>query len=488
METEDCRERQMAIEYEPIKGYANDSEGSVYAQDKYLGIGIDIDNAEKIQDDDEKKLSQLAIQISYPNIVNRGEESPLVPTSTSTNLPLHRQQPPQRLVSLDVFRGLTIALMILVDDVGGLLPAINHSPWNGLTLADYVMPFFLFIVGVSLGLTYKRVSCRVTATRKAILRALKLLILGLFLQGGFFHGIKNLTYGIDIDQMRLMGILQRIAIAYLVAALCEIWLKGDNHATSQLALLRKYQFQWLAASVLAVIYISLLYGLYVPTWQYQIPDSTSSSAPKILSVNCGVRGDTGPACNVIGMIDRKILGIQHLYRKPVFERTKQCSINSPDNGPLPFDAPTWCQAPFEPEGLLSSVMAVVTCLVGLHYGHMIVHFKDHRDRIRLWLIPSSAFLVLGLALDIFGMHINKALYTFSYMCVTAGAAGFLFAGIYLLVDIYGYRRMASVLEWMGKHALIIYILAACNIIPIIIQGFYWKQPQNNILSLIGIGR
>lgn len=45
--------------------------------------------------------------------------------------------------------------MILVDDVGGILPAINHSPWNGLTLADFVMPFFLFIVGVSLALTYK---------------------------------------------------------------------------------------------------------------------------------------------------------------------------------------------------------------------------------------------------------------------------------------------------------------------------------------------
>ncbi|XP_038997406.1 heparan-alpha-glucosaminide N-acetyltransferase-like [Hibiscus syriacus] len=467
----------MAVEYEPIKGYADDSEDSVHAQENLLSIDIDSSNVEKIQDDDDdndEKLNRLALQISGPNTANKADECPLI----------HRR----RLVSLDVFRGLTIVLMILVDDVGGLLPAINHSPWDGLTFADYIMPFFLFIVGVSIGLTYKRVSCRVTATRKAILRALKLLILGLFLQGGFFHGLKNLTYGVDIEQMRLMGILQRIAIAYLVAALCEIWLKGDDHATPQLALLRKYQFQWLAASVLTVIYISLSYGLYVPNWQYQIPDSISSSGAKILSVKCGVRGDTGPACNVVGMIDRTILGIQHLYRKPVFERTKQCSINSPDYGPFPSDAPTWCQAPFEPEGLLSSVMAIVTCLVGLHYGHILVHFKDHRDRIRLWLIPSSAFLVMGLALDIFGMRINKALYSFSYMCVTAGAAGFLLAGIYLLVEIYGYRRATWVLEWMGKHALILYILAACNIIPIIIHGFYWKQPQNNILSLIGIGR
>ncbi|XVF14694.1 hypothetical protein REPUB_Repub09cG0083300 [Reevesia pubescens] len=468
----------MVIEYEAIKGYADEKHPR-----------MNIGNSERMEDpdDDNKELSQLDLQISEPTFANKGEEKgPLIPTS---NLRHHQQpqQPLQRLVSLDVFRGLTIVLMILVDDVGGLIPAINHSPWNGLTLADYVMPFFLFIVGVSLGLTYKRVSCRVTATRRAILRALKLLMLGLFLQGGFFHGINNLTYGVDIQQMRLMGILQRIAIAYVVAAMCEIWLKGDDHVTSELTLLRKYQFQWVAALVFTILYISLLYGLYVPNWEYQIPDATSSSAPKIFAVKCGVRGDTGPACNVVGMIDRKILGIQHLYRKPVFERTKQCSINSPANGPLPSDAPPWCQAPFDPEGLLSSVMAMVTCLVGLHYGHIIVHFKDHRDRIRLWLIPSSAFLILGLALDVFGMRVNKALYTFSYMCVTAGAAGFLFAGIYLLVDIFGYRRTTLVLEWMGKHALIIFVLVACNIMPIIIHGFYWKQPQNNILSLMGIG-
>ncbi|OMO90363.1 hypothetical protein CCACVL1_07399 [Corchorus capsularis] len=425
----------MAIEYEPIKGYYGDES----EQEKHLRNNKNRNAADDNIDDGEKRIGKVALRISEPAIVNKDEEGPLIPISNSSRL-RHQQQPQhpppqqaQRLVSLDVFRGLTIVLMILVDDVGGLFPAINHSPWNGLTLADYVMPFFLFIVGVSLGLTYKRVSCKATATRKTILRALKLLILGLFLQGGFFHGVNHLTFGVDISQMRLMGILQRIAIAYLVAAICEIWLKDDDHVTSELTLLRKYRYQWVVALVLTIIYISLLYGLFVPDWEYQLPMATSSSAPRIFSVKCGVRGDTGPACNVVGMIDRKILGIQHLYSKPVFVRTKQCSINSPDYGPLPSDAPSWCQAPFDPEGLLSSVMAIVTCLVGLHYGHIIVHFKDHRDRLRLWLIPSSALLVLGLALDFSGMHINKALYTFSYMCVTAGAAGLLFAGIYVLV-------------------------------------------------------
>ncbi|KAK1294795.1 hypothetical protein QJS10_CPA16g00734 [Acorus calamus] len=393
----------------------------------------------------------------------------------------------QRLVSLDVFRGITVALMILVDDAGGLFPAISHSPWNGVYLADFVMPFFLFIVGVSLALAYKRVSGRANATKKAVLRAIKLSILGLILQGGYFHGINNLTFGVDMTRIRWMGILQRIAVAYLFAAVCEIWLKCDDDVKSGFSLMRKYRFQMMVALSLTIMYMALLYGLYVPDWEYQISSESSTDSLKTYSVKCGVRGDTGPGCNAVGMIDHKLLGIQHLYRRPIYARTKECSINSPDHGPLPADAPSWCQAPFDPEGILSSVMAIVTCLIGLHFGHVIVHFMDHKDRILQWMIPSTFFVVVGFLLDISGMHVNKVLYTFSYTCVTAGVAGLLFAGTYILVDIYGFRRPTMIFEWMGMHALIIYILAACNIFPILIQGFYWKQPQNNVLSLIGIG-
>ncbi|XP_031256111.1 heparan-alpha-glucosaminide N-acetyltransferase [Pistacia vera] len=443
-------------------------------------------------DNNNHQDSEMVIQISKssPSLKPNDEQDPLILPSSNSKLSHHQHSPPRqpRLASLDVFRGLTVALMILVDDAGGILPAINHSPWNGLTLADFVMPFFLFIVGVSLGLTYKNLSFSTVATRKAVLRALKLFVIGLFLQGGFFHGINDLVYGVDIAKIRWMGILQRIAIAYLVAALCEIWLKANDRVSSVLSLWKKYRFQWATSMVLTAIYLSLLYGLYVPDWQYENPVETSSSAHRIFSVKCGVRGDTGPACNVVGMVDRKIFGVQHLYKKPIYSRTKQCSINSPDYGPLPLDAPSWCQAPFDPEALLSSVMAVVTCLIGLHYGHIIVHFKDHRDRMRNFVILSSSLAVLGLALDLFGMHINKPLYTFSYVCVTAGAAGILFAAIYFMVDVSGYRRITSVLEWMGLHALLIYILIACNLLPVILQGFYWKRPENNILRLIGIGK
>ncbi|KAK3142716.1 hypothetical protein QOZ80_4BG0350340 [Eleusine coracana subsp. coracana] len=391
----------------------------------------------------------------------------------------------QRLVSLDVFRGITVLLMIIVDDAGAFLPEINHSPWDGVTVADFVMPFFLFIVGVALALAYKRVPDKLDATRKAVLRALKLFFLGLVLQGGFFHGVRSLTFGVDLQQIRLMGILQRIAVAYLLTALCEIWLKGDEDVDYGFDLLKRYRYQLFVGSVVAITYMALLYGTFVPDWEYQI--SGPGSTEQTLFVKCGVRGDTSPGCNAVGMIDRKILGIQHLYGRPVYARSKQCSIDSPQNGPLPHDAPSWCQAPFDPEGLLSSVMAIVTCLIGLQYGHVIVHFQKHRERIMNWLIPSFSMLVLAFALDFFGMHMNKPLYTVSYTLATAGAAGLLFAGIYALVDLYGYRRPTVAMEWMGTHALMIYVLIACNILPIFIHGFYWKEPKNNILKFIGIG-
>ncbi|KAL0310130.1 UNVERIFIED_CONTAM: Heparan-alpha-glucosaminide N-acetyltransferase [Sesamum calycinum] len=206
-----------------------------------------------------------------------------------------------------------------------------------------------------------------------------------------------------------------------------------------------------------------------------------------------VHGDTGPACNAAGMIDRMILGVQHLYRRPIYARTKQCSINSPDYGPLPPNAPSWCQAPFDPEGILSTVMAIVTCLIGLQFGHIIVHFKDHRNRLLLWLAPSSAFIVLGLLCDVFG-HCTLVIHALPVVLQRL-----LLATIYLVVDMYGCRRYALVLEWMGMNALLIYILVACNILSyptrILLEGssqqhskFGWngKQKLNDRLFTWGI--
>ncbi|XP_065860380.1 uncharacterized protein [Euphorbia lathyris] len=337
---------------------------------------------------------------------SNGLEEEIAP-SLSSNLP---EAPPprnQRLKSLDVFRGLTVALMILVDDAGGAFPSINHSPWFGVTLADFVMPFFLFGVGISIALVFKKVSSKSMATQKVILRTIKLFLLGVFLQGGYFHGRHSLTYGVDVRKIRWMGVLQ---------------------------------------------------------------------------VNCGVRGSLEPPCNAVGLIDRFFLGEHHLYQRPVYRRTEQCSVHSPDYGPLPPNAPAWCLAPFDPEGILSSLSAAVTCFLGLQFGHILVYCQDNIRRVFLWLVSSFSLLIAGYILNLLGIPFSKPLYTLSYMCITAGASGLLLTIIFYIVDVKQYRRPMVIFEWMGMNALIIYALAACDLFPAALQGFYWRSPENNLVD------
>jgi len=96
-------------------------------------------------------------------------------------------------------------------------------------------------------------------------------------------------------------------------------------------------------------------------------------------------------------------------------------------------------------------------------------------------------LAVAFLMGFVGMRMNKPLNTISYTLATAGAAGLLFAGIYTLVDVYGFRRPTITMEWMGKHALMIYVLVACNILPMFIRGFYWRDPNNSLLKFIGVG-
>ncbi|KAI3864644.1 hypothetical protein MKX03_009164 [Papaver bracteatum] len=393
----------------------------------------------------------------------------------------------QRLVSLDVFRGLTIALMILVDDAGGAFPSINHSPWFGATLADFVMPFFLFGVGVSITFVFKRIPNKKTATEKVIIRTIKLFLLGLVLQGGYFHGRNHLTYGVDIERIRWLGVLQRIAIGYFVAAISEIWLVGNGLVDSAVSFVKKYIIQWMLVVLLCSLYVGLLYGLYVPDWEFKSLSTNSNSSVANYSsgnqmVNCNVRGSLAPPCNAVGLIDRILLGEKHLYQRPVYRRTKECSLNSPDYGSLPPNSPGWCLAPFDPEGILSSLMAAVTCFVGLYHGHIIVHVKNHTQGMLFWSASSLPILLTGYVLEVLGMPVSKPLYTLSYMCITAGASGLILTMIYYIVDVKKYRRPTLLLQWMGMNALIVYALAACELFPALIQGLYWRSPENNLVN------
>ncbi|KAJ7973031.1 Heparan-alpha-glucosaminide N-acetyltransferase [Quillaja saponaria] len=413
---------------------------------------------------------------------NENEDTVLPSSSNDLSRP-NLAVPNQRLVSLDVFRGLTVALMILVDDAGGAFPSINHSPWFGVTLADFVMPFFLFGVGVSISLVFKKVSSKSTSTKKVILRTIKLFLLGVLLQGGYFHGRNHLTYGVAVDKIRWLGVLQRISIGYLLASISEIWLVSDIMVDSPVAFVKKYYIQWMFVTFLCSIYICLLYGLYVPNWEFDSPNlQLSGYISSTQTVPCEVWGSLEPPCNAVGFIDRIILGENHLYQRPVYRRTKECSVNSPDYGPLPPNSPGWCMAPFDPEGILSSVMAGITCFVGLQFGHILVHFQGHKGRVLLWSIFSFALLILGYILEVIGIPLSKPLYTLSYMCTTAGASGLFLTIIFYIVDVKQVRKPMVLLQWTGMNALIVYSLAACELFPAAVQGFYWCSPENNLVD------
>ncbi|XP_042494703.1 heparan-alpha-glucosaminide N-acetyltransferase-like isoform X2 [Macadamia integrifolia] len=348
--------------------------------------------------------------------------------------PIPRTRTITRLASLDVFRGLAVFLMIFVDYGGSVFPIIAHSPWNGVHLADFVMPFFLFISGVSLSLVYKNVSNKVQATQKAMLRAAELFLLGILLQGGYLHGLNSLTFGVDIERIRWLGILQRISIGYIVAALCQIWLSRRQR---EVGLFKSYYLHWCVAFSLSAIYLGLLYGLYVPDWQFKLSESTSSvsfsnDGDVVYMVKCAVRGDLGPACNSAGMIDRYVLGADHLYKKPGYKNSKEC--RSSKNGEVFDSPPSWCYAPFDPEGILSSLTAAVTSIIGLHYGHVLEQLEDHKDRLLQWLLSSVSLFFIGLFLTFIGIPLNKPLYTISYMLLTSGTAGMTFCALYLLIN------------------------------------------------------
>jgi len=117
--------------------------------------------------------------------------------------------------------------MVFVDDVGGEWPHLNHSPWDDFTLADFVMPWFLFMIGTSMAFSFRKYmtndETKKAGTKYAFVRALKLFFLGVLIQGGTWFGDDSYSYGWNLATIRYGGILNRIAYAYFFVALIELW-------------------------------------------------------------------------------------------------------------------------------------------------------------------------------------------------------------------------------------------------------------------------
>jgi len=134
--------------------------------------------------------------------------------------------------------------------------------------------------------------------------------------------------------------------------------------------------------------------------------------------------------------------------------------------------------------LLSTLMAAVTCFVGLHFGHVLIHCKNHSQRMLFWLLASTVLTIFAFLLLLLGMPFSKPLYTVSYMLLSAGVSGFLLLLLYYIVDVIHIKKPFILFQWMGMNALIVYVLAACELFPTLIQGFYWRSPENNLVNVL----
>ncbi len=297
-----------------------------------------------------------------------------------------------RLLSLDVFRGMTIAAMILVNDAGDwshIYWPLEHAEWNGWTPTDLIFPFFLFIVGVSMVLSFDARRDRGALRGKLLLHSLKrsaiICGLGLFLNGYPYF---------PLHTIRIPGVLQRIGIVYLITAVIVLYMGRMARMVTAAALLLGY----------------FLLMRFVPVPGY----------------GAGVLTMDG---SLAGYIDRALM-YNHLY---IAHR-------------------------FDPEGVLSTIPAVATCLLGVFAGEAI-RGKQPRQVVHVLLMGAAIGLTLG-KLWAYWFPINKNLWTSSYTIFTAGFAMAVLAACSYLTDVRGWKKWARPFVWLGVNPLAIYFLAS----------------------------
>lgn len=331
-------------------------------------------------------------------------------TSTSS-APVHSGNPPaggarRRLESLDVLRGLTIAGMILVNNPGASpsywpldhadeIARANPAGWypgqwwiaaNGWTPTDLIFPFFLFIVGASMILSFAarqaRGDSRLALLKHTVRRSAMILAIG--------YAIRILPY-VDFSRMRYPGVLERIALVYLCASIITLWTGS------------RARIVWIAG---------LLVGYYLLMRFVTVP-------------GCDPAAWMTEHCSLAGFIDRKLM-LGHLYRKD-----------------------------FDPEGLLSTLPAIATTLLGTLIGEFLRGATSLAHKLRMLAIAGVCGVAAGYAWHPW-FPINKPLWTSSYVLFTAGAACLALALCWWLIEMRGWRGWARPFLWLGSNAILVY--------------------------------
>lgn len=307
----------------------------------------------------------------------------------------------ERLISLDAFRGFTIAGMILVNNPGSwshIYPQLAHASWHGWTFTDWIFPFFLWIVGVAMTFSFDVRKKKGDTNGKLILNVLRrsaiIFGLGLFLTGFPFGLLWGHSF--SLDSIRIPGVLQRIAVCYFLASFIYLYTSVRG--------------QIIAIGALFVSYWLMMF--YIP-----IPEFGAGLFEK--------------GKNFASYIDSVLLS-GHMW-----------SVSK-----------TW-----DPEGIISTIPAIATTLFGSLTGDYLHRSSHSKEEKSAWMFVFGAgFLLLGAFVDMW-MPINKSLWTVSYVLFMNGWALCVFGIFYFLIDAKGIKKWAYPFVVYGMNAIFVFVLS-----------------------------
>ncbi|MBB4034945.1 putative acyltransferase [Dysgonomonas hofstadii] len=343
------------------------------------------------------------------------------------------QKTNNRLLSLDVLRGLTIAGMILVNNAGSWrYQPLSHAAWDGLTPTDLVFPFFMFIMGISTFISLRKFNfeCNKPTLFKILKRTVVIFLIGLglnWLSLSFrtFHNLSAEEMGFgerfikaitNFEYIRILGVMQRLAITY--------------GATALIAILVKHKYiPYIIVTALIGYFLLLFFG----------------------------NGFEFSENNIVSTLDRAILGTKHMYK---------------DSGMA-----------IDPEGLLSTIPAIAHVLIGFWCGKVLLATKDNNERIQYLFIAGAIMTFLGFLLS-YGCPINKKIWTPTFVLATCGMASTLLALLIWIIDIKGYKKWSVFFESFGVNPLFIYVMAGVVSILLVNISFIYNGDAISIRDFI----
>lgn len=307
----------------------------------------------------------------------------------------------QRFYSLDVFRGATVALMILVNNPGSwahIYTPLEHAPWHGCTPTDVVFPFFLFAVGNAMSFTMPRLEAAGTAVfmKKVFKRAISIFTIGLLLNWSpFVRWQDNHLVFKSWDNIRVFGVLQRIALCYFFASLIIYFFKTKGAFIASLILLLGY---WILCIILS-----------------------HGADPYSLEGFWGTH------------IDRTLLGDNHIYKGEGVS--------------------------FDPEGLVSTITAIVNVVFGYIAGQYIQQKGKNFEMTSNLFVAGAVLIFAGFCWDTV-FPINKKIWSSSFVVYTSGLALIVLAVMIHLIEFRQYKGFPTgFFNVFGKNPLFIFVMS-----------------------------